>query len=259
MSETTESNDHLRRAVDAANLSTAEIAERLSVSVRSVQNWLAGERRPRRDERLRLALLLGVSRSELWPDVDDAHELSAVTEWPGLPGIPAERWRRLFTDAQEHIDIGAGSAQFLAQSLPDLRALLLAKAEVLHQDVQIRALFSIGEASAKRDEQETSNPDNPSPLAPGQSIATGEIGLKTWSMVLDGVPNAELRVIDNDEIWKRAIFRFDDVLLQYPYIPGRRGFASSVIEHRLVEVQGRFTDYMAGFDWMWERGQPPTL
>lgn len=257
MSEASTTNERLRRAVDEVGLSTNEIAARLGVNVRSVQNWLAGDRTPRRDERLRLALLLDISRSELWPDVDDAHELSAVAEWPGLPSVPTERWRRLFTAAQENIDISAGSAQFLAQSIPDLRALLVAKAEVLHQTVAIRVVFSTGDASARRDEQEAANPDNPTSLGPGDSIATGQIGLRNWKAILDGVPNAELRVIDNDEIWKRAIFRFDDVLLQYPYIPGRRGFASSVIEHHRVEVQGRFTDYMAGFEWIWDRAQAP--
>ena len=241
-------------ALVEAGLSAAEVADKTGVAERSVHRWIAGERTPRRDERTKLSLLVGRSSSELWPEANDTHQLSALAEWPNMQAVPEELWRQLIRDAQSSIDISVGSTQYFSDRLPDFGEILQAKRQ-LGQQVTTRLIFDDpdGESLRARDALEASLSDD---LEPGDLISISKIAIRRWHRMVDGVDGVELRVIDSPEIWNSAIFRFDDTLLEYRYVPGRRGFEGATQQHVHNEVRGRFEGFVATFEWLWERGRP---
>lgn len=239
-------------AMAEAGLSTADVAEATSVAERSVFRWVSGERTPRRDERTKLSILLGVSSRELWPEANDTHQLSSIAEWPNMQAVPEDLWRQLIRDAKSTIDISVGSTQYFSDKLPDFGEILQAKRQ-LGQEVTARLIFDDpdGESLRSRDALEASLTKD---LEPGDLVNISNIALRRWHQMVDGIEGVEMRVIDSAEIWNSAIFRFDNTLLEYRYIPGRRGFLGATQQHQFNEVNGRFEGFVATFEWLWERG-----
>ena len=108
-------NESLRRALLRARLSEEDVAARLQVDPKTVRRWLEG-RVPYPRHRWLLASALGLDEADLWPQLGASRsrpqEVQAV--YPHLEDVPRETWLRLFGEAQERIDILAGSALFLA-------------------------------------------------------------------------------------------------------------------------------------------------
>jgi transcriptional regulator with XRE-family HTH domain len=63
--DSTRLGQRLQRLRELATLSQSELAGRAGLSVRSIQNWECGRRRPKLDAMLALARALGVSVEQL--------------------------------------------------------------------------------------------------------------------------------------------------------------------------------------------------
>src|SRR5437899_12043709 len=94
-------NERLRRAMSAANVDLAGVAEAASVDVRTAERWLAG-RLPHSRFRWAVANLVRQDEIYLWPETSthgggrSAGTLELVLLYAHRSDVPADVWWNLF-------------------------------------------------------------------------------------------------------------------------------------------------------------------
>jgi transcriptional regulator with XRE-family HTH domain len=125
-------NERLSAALEAANLSPADVAVRLDVDPKTVERWVAYGRTPYPRTAHQVARLLGLEPDYLFPQLGHtrrtvptaADELIAC--YPGRNAVPVYLWEDLLRHACRRIDIMGDCG--LADMVRDLPAVLAAKA-----------------------------------------------------------------------------------------------------------------------------------
>lgn len=112
-------NETLRRALFRSSLDEPTVAARLGVDPKTVRRWVEG-RLPYPRLRWKLAALLGVDETDLWPELAAARRPAAlpseiITVYPHRWSVPRETWQSLFSSATEDISILAYSSLFIAE------------------------------------------------------------------------------------------------------------------------------------------------
>ena len=145
MSTAHSENLALRRALSAARLRERDVAQQLSVDLKTVQRWLAG-RRPQPQHRWALAQLTGVHEYDLWPGAGGPAPIDPeiVGTYPHRSAVPREVWREMFAEAEERIDVLVYSGLFLAEDV-DVMNTLAGKAGA---GLPVRVLLGDPEAQA---------------------------------------------------------------------------------------------------------------
>ena len=234
-------NDALRRALMSAGLDHADVAARLGVDPKTVEQWCAG-RLPYSRNRAALADLVDRDERELWPATQHTRpRVSAggeiLTIYPHRWAVPRETWLRHFTRAEREIGILAYSALFLIED-PGITAALATRADA---GVKIRLLLG--------------HPDSPEVAARGADEGIGDAmaarirNALALLRPLVTLPGVELRL--HRTALYNSIYRADDDLLINPHVYAQPA-ATAPVFHARSTADGMFTvTYVESFERVW--------
>ncbi|MFI0894843.1 XRE family transcriptional regulator [Streptomyces sp. NPDC020983] len=234
-------NDALRRALISAGLDFADVAARLGVDPKTVEQWCAG-RTPYARNRAALAELVGRAERELWPGVGHMRPRiqpggEIVSIYPHRWAVPRETWLRHFSSAEHEIGILAYSALFLIEDPGILRTL----ADKARAGVKVRLLLG--------------DPDSPEVAERGESEGIGDaMSARIRNALallppLTGLPTVEIRV--HRTALYNSIYRSDDDLLVNPHIYGQPAETAPVLHARLMKAGMLAATYLESFEGVW--------
>src|SRR5579875_3793118 len=122
-------NERLRAALLERGLTPEALAVEIQVDAKTIERWITKGRTPYRRHRYATAAFLGMEESYLWPDAlspeqaAGASESEIISVYPHRWTVPRDEWLRLFSEAEEEIDILVYAALFLAEDAGILRTL----------------------------------------------------------------------------------------------------------------------------------------
>lgn len=234
-------NDALRRALISAGLDSADVAARLGVDPKTVEQWCAG-RTPYARNRAALAALVGRAERELWPGVGHMRPRippggEIVSIYPHRWAVPRETWLHHFSSAEHEIGILAYSALFLIEDPGILRTL----ADRARTGVKVRLLLG--------------DPDSPEVAERGESEGIGDAmaarirNALALLKPLVALPGVQLRI--HRTALYNSIYRADDDLLINPHVYGQPAATNPVLHARLTERGMLAANYVGSFEQVW--------
>ena len=243
-------NERLRAALLERGITLAALADAIGVDEKTIERWISQGRTPYRRHRYAAATHLGVDETYLWPDaisreqVAMASESEIVNVYPHRWTLPRDVWGRLFSQAEEEIDILVYVGLFLAEDTGVQRLL----SEKVTAGVRVRILFGEPDCAAvsQRGEEE----------GIGDAIAAkarNAIALYRPLRQLDGV---EFRL--HDTILYNSIYRADDQLLVNTHVYGNAASNAPVLHLRGVAGGDMVTTYRESFERIWDGAKPLT-
>ena len=238
-------------------LSATDLAEATSKTPVAVRAWIAGTSKPTPTHRAQVAKILGVPSADLWPGEMSSYQLSVVNEWPEMVDVPESLWDQLITGATSQIDISAGVSHHFVTQHHNFGEIISAKRQHLNQDIQVRALFAGGKALRRREKLEAQYDQTVIPSSKGQTgslVSKSMEALAMWTQMLDGVPGCEIRTVDHDYVYNRAMWRFDEDMITYNYGLGR-GLFTTTFHIQRVDVGQKFDENIEHFERLWDLGK----
>ena len=241
-------NERLRAALLERGLTPSSLAEEIGVDPKSVERWVTQNRLPYRKTRYKVAALLGVDESLLWPDGLSADEVASaaaseiVAIHPHRWAVPADTWSRLFEAAREEIGILVMAGLFLAEDVR-IQRLLAAKAKA---GVRVRILLGDpkGQEVAERGEDE----------GIGDAIAAKVRNVLALYRPLMGVDGIEIRM--HRTVLYNSIYRADDQLLVNTHVYGMNAANAPVLHLRRITGGDMASMYVDSFDRVWDDSLP---
>jgi transcriptional regulator with XRE-family HTH domain len=126
-------NTRLRATLRANGYTEADLANELGVDAKTVQRWVTQDRTPHRATAYKVAKLLEVPQSWLWPGLDEESASQARDEvvafYPHRADTPKRLWLELVLGAKEQIDLFANASLFLPEDNPESIDIIRHKAE----------------------------------------------------------------------------------------------------------------------------------
>ncbi|MFB4314755.1 multiprotein-bridging factor 1 family protein [Actinomadura sp. 21ATH] len=232
----------LRHALADAQLSEADLAERIGVDPKTVHRWLAG-RVPYARHRARLCGLLGQRTEDLWPQLAAPRPISEppaaqiLATYPHRWAVPCAVWQHHFANAQREIGILAYASLFLAEDQGVMRTI----ADKARDGVAVRVLLG--------------NPDGPrisergTDEGVGDSLAAKIRNALVLYQPLCDLDNVEIRL--HDTVLYNSIYRADDDLLINPHAYGIPASHAPVLHVRHSQADDMATTYQHSFDRVW--------
>ncbi|MBO0856178.1 MAG: XRE family transcriptional regulator [Nocardia sp.] len=240
-------NERLRGAMAAKNLTKHALAERLDVNTKTIERWITQDRCPHPPLRLETARILGCDETYLWPELlagtrSTTASLSEIVQiWPTRPEVPQEVWRAIMQQATEHIDVLVYAGGFLVESL-DFVNVVRAKAA---EGVQIRVL--LGESDAP--EVAARAREEGLPSLPQRCQSTLEYLRDTINLPMVNIQTHRTTLYN-------SIYRFGDSMLVNTHSYGAYA-AKSPVQHLQKVPGGRLFDYyLESFEAVWKTGRP---
>ncbi|MFC9973217.1 multiprotein-bridging factor 1 family protein [Spirillospora sp. NPDC127200] len=237
-------NELLRRALADRQLTESELAGQVGVDPKTVHRWLAG-RVPYPRHRTKVAKLLGITATELWPQTSihrpsrDPVGAEIVTAYPHRWAVPRTVWQRFFESAHHEIGILAYAGLFLAEDFGITRTL----AEKARGGVKIRIL--LGDPASPHVFERGNNEEV------GESIAAKIQNARVLYRSLSGVQNVELRL--HDTVLYNSIYRADDDLLVNSHAYGIPASYAPVIHMRWAQDNDMASTYLDSFNRVWDQ------
>lgn len=239
-------NAALRRALMSAGLDSADVAARLGVDPKTVEQWCAG-RVPYARNRAALADLVGRDEHDLWPAAGGLRPRippggEILTVYPHRWAVPRETWLRHFTPAEREIGILAYSALFLLED-PGITGVLADRARA---GVVVRLLLG--------------DPNSPEVAERGESEGIGDAMpariRNTLALLrpLVALPGVEIRL--HRTALYNSIYRADDDLLINPHVYGQPAATAPVLHTRLTEDGMLAANYAESFERVWCTSSP---
>ena len=241
-------NERLRAALLEKGLTPETLADEIEVDAKTVERWITKGRTPYRRHRYAVAARLGMEEGYLWPDAMSFEQAAGVSEseiitvYPHRWTVPREEWSRLFSDAEDEIDMLAIAALFLAEDAGIVRT-LAAKAR---EGVRVRMLLA-DPGGASVDQRGIDEHI-------GDSVAARIRNVMALFAPVIAADGAEVRI--HDTILYNSIFRADDDLLVNPQIYGTAASNAPVLRLRRVAGGGLVTAYMESFARVWDNARP---
>jgi transcriptional regulator with XRE-family HTH domain len=235
-------NDLLRRALIDADLTEADLAERLGVDPKTVHRWLAG-RVPYPRHRAKVAALLGTDERDLWPRAARPRALpepptaEILDAYPHRWAVPRHIWQQHFESAQHEIGILAYASLFLAEDAGLLRTLT----ERARAGVTVRVLLG--------------DPDGPRIAERGTDEGVGDsLAAKIRNALvlyrpLLNVEGIALRL--HDTVLYNSIYQVDNDLLINPHAYGIPASQAPVL-HISTQADGIGIMYVDSFERVWK-------
>ncbi|MHA6796768.1 helix-turn-helix domain-containing protein [Pseudonocardia bannensis] len=245
-------NDRLRAAIEAAGLTIEDVSARVAVDPKTVARWVYSDgRRPHRATRLRVAQLLRVGESHLWPSNGRAPATGspAVAElvhlYPTRSAVPFSLWTELIQGAAEAVDVLVFSGQFLVEQY-NLLPVIRAKSA---QGVRFR--LAVG--------------DHTSPAVVQRAEEEGTTGglegriqmMRRYLHEVAHLPDVEVRT--HGTILYNSIYRFDDQALINGHAFGSLAGQNPVIHIQRVPEGSMWDHYMRSFERVWDVAVPETM
>ncbi|MFG1806122.1 XRE family transcriptional regulator [Streptomyces sp. NPDC049040] len=234
-------NAALRRALMSAGLDSADVAARLDVDPKTVEQWCAG-RLPYARNRAALAALVGRAEGELWPAA--AHSRPRVppggeilTIYPHRWAVPRETWLRHFAGAEREIGILAYSALFLIEDPGILHTL----ADRAREGVKVRLLLG--------------DPESPEVAERGESEGVGDaMSARIRNALALLSPLAKMAAVEvrlHRTALYNSIYRADDDLLINPHVYGQPAATAPVFHVRFTVADMLAANYLESFERVW--------
>lgn len=238
-------NQRLHDAIRQNGRRLDDLAYEVGADPKTVERWITSGRLPRPASRQRIAEVLGVPESVLWPDAPGVaygtSELVGVytTRRELSPGTVGS----LLDAASQNVDVLAYAALWLWDAVPNFAERLAAKAS---SGVSVRVCLGDSECDAVR-------------------LRGNEEG------VADGIANRcrlaatyvlPVQQADADSVRKTdttlyaSLLRFDDEVLVNSHFWGNPASDSPVFHFRRRGSSGIATTALRSFDRVWEQAQP---
>src|SRR5689334_23033461 len=117
------SNERLRGAMAARDITNRHLAEMIGVDTKSVERWVTQDRQPHSRTRLKVAEILGREETFLWPALLAGARTTAasvaefVQMWAARSDVPHEVWRAVMDQARDTVDVLVYAGGFLVETL----------------------------------------------------------------------------------------------------------------------------------------------
>jgi transcriptional regulator with XRE-family HTH domain len=237
-------NERLRKAMERAHVTAAELADRMDVDLKTVHRWTSGRQRPSAKHRYEIADVVGEQIYVLWPDGDEPITGTDVTDeviaiWPHRADAPPDRWRSLLAKAEARIDLLGYAIQFMPEQDPRFGKKLIEKAEA---GVTIRIALADPDCPhvEYRDSEE-------------QLGGTLPARIRTTLKHLREVHGTErVKIQLHASPLYSSVFRFDDHMLMTPHLYGLPGYQAPLIHLRRLGADGVFDAYAQHFERVWQ-------
>ncbi|MBT2677032.1 helix-turn-helix transcriptional regulator [Streptomyces sp. ISL-14] len=243
------SNERLRSALLAQNMTIQQLAEKIEVNPKTVERWITQGKVPYRRHQYATASVLNVDVTTLWDDMrslDSATDLSKaeiVTVYPHRHVVPTDLWREMCERAKERIDILVYAGIGLAED-PRFLSVLKAKSK----SVAIRVLMGdpACEAVIRRGIDE------------GHRIMDGKIrnALVNYRPLFTSHPEITFRL--HDTVLYNSIYRVDDEMLVNTHVYGIGAYLAPVLHLRRLPGGGLFDTFANSVQQTWEGARPVT-
>ncbi|MFF5496372.1 helix-turn-helix domain-containing protein [Streptomyces aquilus] len=243
------SNERLRSALLAQNMTIQQLAEKIEVNPKTVERWITQGKVPYRRHQYATASVLNVDVTTLWDDtrsLDSATDLSKaeiVTVYPHRHVVPTDLWREMCERARERIDILVYAGIGLAED-PRFLSVLKAKSK----SVAIRVLMGdpACEAVIRRGIDE------------GHRIMDGKIrnALVNYRPLFTSHPEITFRL--HDTVLYNSIYRVDDEMLVNTHVYGIGAYLAPVLHLRRLPGGGLFDTFANSVQQTWEGARPVT-
>ena len=240
-------NERLRTALLQRAMTPAALAEAVDVDPKTIERWLAG-RAPYRKHRYKVAALLGIDETYLWPGGLAAEQMASASEseiivvHPHRWAVPRDTWGLVFDSAEYEIGVLVYAGLFLADD-PGIVSLFQRKAE---QGVRVRILVG--------------DPDSPDVATRGDHEGIGESMASKIRNAL--VLYRPLRDVNGVEIRMHAtplynsIYRADGDVLVNPHIYRTPAAQAPVLHLRQIAGGTLVQQYLTSFEQVWSESRP---
>ena len=242
-------NERLRDALATAGLTTIDAAEAVGVDAKTVERWMTQARTPYARHRGKLAALVGLSESYLWPTAVPPERQARIAEseivaaYPHRRTIPTDLWDELLDRASDRIDVLVHAGQFLAEQ-HDVVQVLSRKARA---GVTVRINF--GRPGSDSVELRSAEEG----LGPDVLAARIRYGLATYRPLLE-VPGVEFRF--HETTLYNSIFRFDEQMIVNMHVYGVAGAHAPALHLRKLGPGDLFDTYARSFVEVWNQSEP---
>lgn len=240
-------NERLRNAIVSSGYTQQYVADALNVDPKTIERWVTLGRVPHRQTALKVASLLGVSASWLWPKLEKIQSSVSRTElvafYPHRSEVPNALWLEILENARKEIGILAYASLFLPEDNPDAIRILRRKAE---QGTRVRILLGdpdSAEAALRGVEERLFD------ALPGRI----RMALAYYRPLL-GAPGVEFHL--HRTALYNSIFRYDDQMLINNHVYGTYGYLAPIIHVRRIEGGTLFDMYAQSFERVWEASYP---
>lgn len=240
-------NTRLRSTLRANGYAEADLADELGVDAKTVQRWVTQDRTPHRSTAYKVAKLLDVPPSWLWPGLDDATTAEVRDEvvafYPHRSDTPKRLWLDLLLSAKKQIDLFANASLFLPEDNPESIEIIRHKAA---NGIPVRILLG--------------DPDTPAMELRGKEEGLHDALIGRIQMALAYYrPLAEV-----EGVWfhlhqtalYNSIFRYDEQMLVNQHIYGTYGYIAPILHLRRIQGADLFDTYMRSFEMVWEQSYP---
>jgi hypothetical protein len=229
-----------------------DVSTRVGVDPKTVERWIGNDtRRPHRTTRVRLAQILRVDETHLWPAVasDARSGLDGDTElvhiYPTRSAVPFDVWCELLRGVQHSMDVVVFSGVFLIEQL---NALPIVKAKAA-AGVQFR--FAVG--------------DETSPAVTQRAAEEGTTGglegriqmMRRYLQDVAGAMGVEVRT--HSTTLYNSIYRFDDQMLVNGHAFGSLAGQSPVLHIHRTEGGVLWEHYTTSVERIWELAVPESV
>ncbi|MGQ0576733.1 MAG: helix-turn-helix domain-containing protein [Pseudonocardia sp.] len=243
-------NERLRGSLAAAQLRTADLAERIAVDAKTVERWITKGRQPHRTHRVAVAQVLGVDEGYLWPAVltSPATQSASVAELlelhPTRAAVPHAVWSELIAGTREALDVLTYAGTFLFEQ-HDIVEVLRAKSAA-----GVRCRFLLGDETSPAVRQRAEDEGTSGGLE-------GRIQLhRRYLRDVAGLPGVEVRT--HGTTLYNSLFRFDQDLMVNGHAYGAPAGHSPVLHLRRVPGGRMWDHYLRSFEEVWKIATPET-
>lgn len=239
------SNYRLRNALLAAGLTQPDLAGRVGVEAKTVERWITQARLPHATTRGRVARVLDLDETYLWPTLLGSEQARAASQaelvqmWPTRNAVPGDVWRSLFRQTRSQLGMLVYSGGFLVEAY-DLVEVVRSKAA---DGVTVRILLGDSRCEAVRRRGLEEN----LPALAERCRSTLQ-----YLAEVTGLPGVHLRT--HQTTLYASQFRFDDSMLVNSHTYGEWAARSPVQHLRRVPGGQLFAYYENAFDRVWATG-----
>jgi len=233
-------NQRLRDAIHRNGYRLGDVADEVGADPKTVERWISTGRLPRATARRKLAEVLGVPESVLWPDAP-----GVVYGTSGLIGIYSTRKElppatigSLLDAAEHHVDVLAYAALWLWDTVPEFAQ---RSAQKVASGTEVRVCLG--------------DPDSEPVALRGREEGDSDgMIAANYAKAIQRVDDGAVRL--SGATLYNSLFRFDDEVLVNSHFWGNPAADSPVYHFRRQGDRGIAATAIRSFERVWEAAQP---
>jgi transcriptional regulator with XRE-family HTH domain len=241
------SNERLRGAILARDLTISRLASLVDVDAKSVERWVTQSRQPHPRTRAKVASALGREETYLWPGLLTGSRAAAastsefVQMWAARSDVPLDVWREIMRQTRETVEILVYAGGFLVETLGFADYVV----EKAVEGAQVRILLGDSNSEAVRARGVEEN-----------LLTLPQRCRSTLEYLADALAIPGVSIRTHHTPLYASIYRFDGTMLVNTHTFGAYA-ARSPVQH-LQEVPGGrlFALYTHSFEQVWATARP---